>query len=128
MQRRKDEDASPYQSGKPSWGQTRTLIRATAKSWASNESNTFMPRSQEKTLPPTARFATWNIAWRAWDGPPGREISRRLWGADPEIVRVTEGMIDPPAELGGHWILADSDYGYPHNGRRRKVMLWSRHP
>jgi hypothetical protein len=72
------------------------------------------------------RVGIWNVQWRSWNGAPGRTMVQRLWGHDPEVVCITEGVVDAPRELGGHWISADPDYGYSQPGNQRKVMLWSR--
>ncbi len=67
---------------------------------------------------------TWNLQWAPTKGDRARSIASAIRVVDPEVICYTEvvvGMIPS-----GHVIEADVDYGYPNNGDRRKVVLWSR--
>jgi endonuclease/exonuclease/phosphatase family metal-dependent hydrolase len=69
---------------------------------------------------------TWNLEWARPNTRRGELIRGGINEVDPEVVCYTEVKRDFVPE--GHRIEADSDYGYAHNGTRRKVILWSKHP
>ncbi|NQW99820.1 endonuclease/exonuclease/phosphatase family protein [bacterium] len=69
----------------------------------------------------------WNVEWSQSDSPVGKIIRGICDRLDPDVMCLTEttlGMI-PSA---GYSIESVLDYGYPNNGSRRKVVLWSRKP
>lgn len=70
---------------------------------------------------------TWNIEWATATSARGKRIKQLVDEADPDLLCFTEatlGMI--PAN--GYVIESDPNYGYPNNGHRRKVLLWSKQP
>lgn len=72
------------------------------------------------------RCLTWNLEWARPATDRGTLISQAVSGRSPDVVCYTEtirGLVPQ-----GHRIEADADYGYPHNGSRRKVILWSTTP
>lgn len=73
------------------------------------------------------RVAVWNVEWAGPGTKRGREISRILEEAHPDVVCITEGYEGLLPE-DGHWVESDADYGYPLKAGRRKVILWSRTP
>jgi hypothetical protein len=57
----------------------------------------------------------------------GRGVSKDFAvSLDPDVVCYTELIRDIVPD--GHRIEGGEDWGYPHNGTRRKVLLWSRQP
>jgi hypothetical protein len=58
--------------------------------------------------------------------PRGELIQRDIGAVEPEVICYTEVIRNLVPE--GHRIEADPDYGYPQNGTRRKVLLWSKTP
>lgn len=53
-------------------------------------------------------------------------IRQEMNRIDPDVMGLTEvGVAITPQ---GHVIEADPDYGYTHDGSRRKVILWSKTP
>jgi hypothetical protein len=73
----------------------------------------------------TQHILLWNVEWANPDSERGRILTQHL--ANREIICLTESSLDLlPDE--GHTITSDPDYGYPHDGSRRKVLLWSREP
>ena len=69
---------------------------------------------------------TWNLEWAPPSTRRGVLIRETIDAAEPDVVCYTEVKRD--FVPGGHRIEADADYGYRHNGSRRKVILWSREP
>lgn len=69
----------------------------------------------------------WNVAWARPGTPRGKELLRRIFELEPDVICLTEGYTDflPPS---GHLIAASADYGYDSPPGRRKVLLWSRQP
>ena len=70
---------------------------------------------------------TWNIEWRSPRTARGRYIQDYITDLDPDVICFTEIRTDMIPQ-GGYTIEADPDYGYPHVGNRRKVVLWSKTP
>ena len=69
---------------------------------------------------------TWNLEWKLPVSDAGRLIQEEITRHDPDVICFTEVVRNMvPA---GYSIEADSDYGYKHNGGRRKVILWSKNP
>lgn len=73
------------------------------------------------------RLLNWNLEYAPPAGARGRAITEVIEGHGADVVCLTETHVSWPMD-GGHWIWADSDYGYEHRGDRRKVGLWSRAP
>lgn len=72
------------------------------------------------------RCLTWNLEWARIGTKRGELIRDIIRGIDPDVIcytGVTMGMVPQ-----GHVIEAHPDYGYSHNGERRKVLLWSKTP
>jgi hypothetical protein len=67
---------------------------------------------------------TWNLEWKPPTSVAGRIIQQKIAQCNPDVMCITEAvaLIVPQ----GHRIEADSDYGYDHDGNRRKVILWSK--
>jgi len=53
-------------------------------------------------------------------------MSERLHPHQPEVMVFTEAVLDPAD--GAAVYTAESDYGYAHDGSRRKVLCWVRDP
>lgn len=70
---------------------------------------------------------TWNIEWRRAGSPHGQIVRERISQHDPEVICLTEAPADFLADA-GHTITSHPDYGYPIEGNRRKVLLWSKSP
>lgn len=74
-----------------------------------------------------SKLLNWNIEWAAASSRRGARILARVAGVDADLICYTEATLSMIPE-GGHAIMSDSDYGYVSDGRRRKVILWSKHP
>ena len=74
----------------------------------------------------TMNCLTWNVEWARPDTRRGERIREAIEEKTADVICYTEVIRDLVPE--GHRVEADPDYGYPHNGTRRKVMLWSRRP
>ena len=69
----------------------------------------------------------WNVEWAVGDSPEGEIIRSIMNRVNPDVMCLTETTLSMvPAS--GHFIASDPEYGYPNNGTRRKVVLWSREP
>ena len=69
---------------------------------------------------------TWNLEWASKASKRSRLITEQICRVDPDVVCYTEilrGFIPQ-----GHFIEANSDYGYPNTGEKLKVALWSNRP
>ncbi|MEI7911239.1 MAG: endonuclease/exonuclease/phosphatase family protein [Verrucomicrobiota bacterium] len=69
----------------------------------------------------------WNIQWAEAGSPRGELIRATLQRLNPDVVCLTEATLSMIPDT-GHSIVSNPDYGYPNNGSRRKVVLWSRTP
>jgi len=68
----------------------------------------------------------WNLKWAASSSKRGHRISEIIASNGPDTICLTEttlGMVPS-----GFSIESQIDYGYPNDGSRRKVVLWSRSP
>lgn len=72
------------------------------------------------------RIITWNLEWAPPSSKRGQIIRDLLRELNPDVVCYTEVNLNMLPE--GFTIEADPDHGYPHNGDRRKVVLWSKTP
>jgi endonuclease/exonuclease/phosphatase family metal-dependent hydrolase len=73
------------------------------------------------------RVATWNVEWADPDTSRGSRARAALASLEASIIVLTEGCREllPP----GNTTDGGSDWGYPlTDKRRRKVILWSKHP
>jgi len=70
---------------------------------------------------------TWNIEWATAASSKGILIKKVVEDIDPDIVCFTEATLGMIPE-NGYVIESDPNYGYPNNGDRRKVLLWSKQP
>lgn len=68
----------------------------------------------------------WNVLWRRPDSSAGTAIRDIISAHDPDLVCLTESHHDLLS--GGHIITSHGDYGYGLGPKRRKVVMWSRHP
>jgi endonuclease/exonuclease/phosphatase family metal-dependent hydrolase len=66
----------------------------------------------------------WNIEWATRASRRGERIQSLISEAAADVVCLVETTLRMIPE-GGHSISSESDYGYAHNGGRRKVVLWS---
>ena len=72
------------------------------------------------------KLVNWNVEWAA--SAKLREILNRIDQRDPEVICLTETHVEILSR-DGHTICSQPDYGYPNKeGRKRKVLLWSREP
>ena len=69
---------------------------------------------------------TWNLEWAAPASKRGDLIRRQIAEIDPHMICFTEVIRSLVPE--GYHLEADADYGYPNDGSRRKVLLWSKQP
>ena len=69
---------------------------------------------------------TWNLEWKTPASIAGRLIREQVAALNLDVICFTE--VVRALVPAGHHIEADPDYGYPNEGGRRKVVLWSRHP
>jgi exonuclease III len=67
---------------------------------------------------------TWNLEWKPPGSSAGRLIEQEVAQLDPDVICFTETVVSMIPQ--GHRIEADADYGYEHDGSRRKVALWSK--
>jgi hypothetical protein len=67
---------------------------------------------------------TWNLEWRLPSSAAGRLIRAEIARHDPDVLCVTEAVVSMLPE--GHIIESDPNYGYAHDGSRRKAILWSK--
>ena len=72
------------------------------------------------------KLLLWNIEWTEKFSKRGRIIQRIISDSGADVVCLTETTIGLIPE-GGHALLSDGDFGYPHDGSRRKVAMWSNH-
>lgn len=73
------------------------------------------------------RLVLWNVEWAKTSMRRGQRIAEILADVAPDVMCLTETTLDLlPA--GGNVIEAEPDYGYAHDGGRRKVVLWSKTP
>jgi endonuclease/exonuclease/phosphatase family metal-dependent hydrolase len=72
------------------------------------------------------KIITWNLQWASPSSKQGRLIREQIQQLGHEVICYTE--VDRTFLSGGHVLEASGDYGYPHNGERRKVVLWSKNP
>lgn len=72
------------------------------------------------------KILTWNLEWAPLGSKREKLITTLIAQIDPDVVCYTE--VNRNTIPDGHIIEADPDYGYPHNGQRLKVLLWSKHP
>jgi len=72
------------------------------------------------------RCLTWNLEWARPGSRRADLIRRQVEATDPDVVCYTEVIraFAPP----GPRVAAAADYGYAHDGERRKVLLWSKTP
>ncbi len=66
----------------------------------------------------------WNVQWATAGSLRGRRVIARIADAQADVVCLTEtttGILPDTAST----ITSGADYGYQHNGLRRKVALWS---
>ncbi|WPJ96798.1 hypothetical protein SH580_03650 [Coraliomargarita algicola] len=70
---------------------------------------------------------TWNLEWASPTSKRLRIIRDRIGEADPDVVCYTE-INRSTLPKDGFAIEAESDYGYPTTGEKRKVILWSKQP
>ena len=75
---------------------------------------------------PEMKCLTWNLEWAAPASKRGRLILEQIATMDPDVVCYTEVVRTLIPD--GHRIEGEADYGYPNEGERRKVVLWSKHP
>ncbi len=69
---------------------------------------------------------TWNLEWKAPASASGEIIRERITELDPDVICFTETITSMVPEA--YRIESGADYGYPHDGDRRKVVLWSKNP
>ena len=81
---------------------------------------------RDASVSPEMICLTWNLEWKSPKSRAGGLILERIAAIAPDVACYTEVVREMVPE--GHHIEADSDYGYPHQGDRRKVILWSRYP
>ena len=70
------------------------------------------------------KVVTWNVEWAAPRSARWEQIARVIASHVPDIVVLTEAYEESFDE--GFTVSAEPNYGYAHDGRRRKVLLWSR--
>jgi exonuclease III len=68
----------------------------------------------------------WNLEWKTPATKAGRIIQQVFARLSPEVACFTE--VNRAMLSVGHSIESDPDYGYPNDGQRRKVALWSNQP
>jgi endonuclease/exonuclease/phosphatase family metal-dependent hydrolase len=68
----------------------------------------------------------WNLEWKTPATEVGRLIREQIAAVSADVVCYTEVVRTMIPE--GHSIESDPDYGYPNDGGRRKVILWSKQP
>jgi hypothetical protein len=68
----------------------------------------------------------WNLEWKPPATKAGRLIQAQVAAIGADMVCYTE--VDRTLVPDGHSIESNPDYGYPNDGERRKVILWSRQP
>lgn len=69
----------------------------------------------------------WNTRWAESGSQRGKLIRDTIRRLDPDVMCLTESTLSMVPKT-GHSILSSPDYGYPNNGTRRKVLLWSKTP
>lgn len=72
------------------------------------------------------KILNWNLEWKTPATRVGRLIQERVAAIDADVVCHTEVVRTMIPE--GHSIESHPDYGYPNEGGRRKVVLWSKQP
>lgn len=73
------------------------------------------------------KTVVWNTQWAVPGTKRGQMLSELIQQQHPDLICLTEaqaGLL--PSD--GHIIESSPDYGYPLKPRRRKVILWSKHP
>ncbi len=72
------------------------------------------------------RCLTWNLEWKLPTSGAGAKIREEIAQRNPDVMCISEAVVSLMPQ--GHQIEAESDYGYDHDGSRRKVILWSKNP
>lgn len=67
---------------------------------------------------------TWNLEWKLPTSVAGKLIQSTVATYGPDVVCYTEADLQMVPEE--NRIESDPDYGYSHDGKRRKVILWSK--
>lgn len=70
---------------------------------------------------------TWNVEWATESSNKGKLIKELIGNVDPDVICLTEATLGMVPK-NGHLIESEPDYGYPNEGDRRKVLLWSKQP
>ena len=95
------------------------------------QSGSFEVRNNHKQdgipLAETMICLNWNIRWADAVSPRGELICAKLEKLNLDVVCFTEATLSMVPDS-GYSIISGPDYGYPANGSRRKVILWSRTP
>lgn len=73
------------------------------------------------------KLLIWNIEWAKAESERGRCIGGVVDVISPDVICLTEATAAMVPE-DGYLIESDPDYGYPNDGKRRKVILWSKNP
>jgi exonuclease III len=73
------------------------------------------------------RVLTWNLEWSPPCFSRHQEQYRIICELAPDVTCLTEVRNDGQS-IEGNLIQSESDYGFQHNGNRRKVVLWSTEP
>ena len=77
-------------------------------------------------MPDTVHIVAWNLNHRTGRQPVPMSVVDALKALDADVVVLTEVGAPLVAEL--HRVTSGPDYGYGLQEKRRKVVLWSRHP
>lgn len=73
------------------------------------------------------RVLLWNLNWALPGTAAGRLVRDLVLQYDPDIACFPEA-VQPFFDFGGFVVTSAADYGYRHDGTRRKVVLWSKLP
>ncbi len=73
------------------------------------------------------KLLLWNIEWAEKNSKRGQIITKIISRHGADIVCFTETTLGMLPD-GGHIILSGEDFGYSHDGSRRKVAMWSNQP
>jgi exonuclease III len=74
------------------------------------------------------KILNWNIAWNSENKRKIEIIKTVIRSKDPDVICITDGNSTLKIEGYPHVISSEKDYGYKHDGTRRKVLLFSKYP
>lgn len=73
------------------------------------------------------KLLVWNIEWAEKISKRGQIITKIISDSGADVICLTETTLGMVPDC-GHNILSGENFGYSHDGSRRKVAMWSNQP